>query len=52
MGGPAPCPCTTVTLSAALQAQLRERYPGCLCLICLRELALADGAAQHPQRGP
>jgi hypothetical protein len=34
-----PCDCTTITLSAALQAELRERYTGCLCRTCLRELA-------------
>ena len=35
----APCACTTVSLPAALQARLRERYAGCLCLACLRALA-------------
>ena len=35
----APCPCSAVSLSAALQARLRERYAGCLCLACLRALA-------------
>ena len=44
----APCPCTTVALSAALQADLRQRYTGCLCGACLR--ALATGAA--PAAGP
>lgn len=42
----APCACSTLTLSAALQADLRTRYVGCLCLGCLRELAaaaVADG---------
>ena len=33
------CACTSVTLSAALQAELRQRYSGCLCLRCLVELA-------------
>ncbi|MDP3613472.1 MAG: cysteine-rich CWC family protein, partial [Rubrivivax sp.] len=28
--GPAPCACTTLTLSAVLQAQLQVRYSGCL----------------------
>lgn len=37
-----PCACTTVTLSAALQATLRTQYAGCLCLRCLAELAAAD----------
>jgi len=36
---PVPCPCTTVTLDAATQAALRERYTGCLCLRCLVELS-------------
>ena len=35
----APCPCTTLTLSAALQADLRQRYAGCLCLACLQALS-------------
>ena len=33
-----PCPCTTITLSAAQRAELHERYSGCLCLTCLAEL--------------
>ena len=39
MGGTAPCPCTTVHLSEARLAELRQRYTGCLCLGCLAELA-------------
>ncbi|WP_395703801.1 cysteine-rich CWC family protein [Aquabacterium sp.] len=34
-----PCPCTTVTLSEATLAALRQRYTGCLCLRCLGEAA-------------
>jgi hypothetical protein len=41
-----PCACTTLVLSAELQARLREQYTGCLCLRCLHELA----AAQPPAR--
>ena len=41
-----PCACTTVTLSAELQAQLRERWSGCLCVRCLA--ALAGGAELEP----
>jgi hypothetical protein len=33
-----PCACTTLTLSPALLAGLRERYDGCLCLPCLAAL--------------
>ena len=44
--GPAPCACSTVSLSAELQAQLRSQYSGCLCLACLQ--ALAGPAAQDP----
>lgn len=44
--GSAPCACTTVHLSAELQARLRQRYTGCLCLACLR--ALAAGASIDP----
>jgi hypothetical protein len=39
----APCPCSTLTLSPALQAQLRQRWSGCLCVACLA--ALAGGEA-------
>jgi transposase len=41
-----PCACTTVRLSAALQAQLRQRWSGCLCMSCLA--ALADAAELEP----
>jgi hypothetical protein len=47
--GPDPCACTSVTLDAALQAQLRERFDGCLCLDCLR--ALAAGHARDAASG-
>jgi hypothetical protein len=42
----APCACTQIQLSEAQQAQLRQRYSGCLCLRCLREIsaAPAEGA--------
>lgn len=33
-----PCACKTVTLDAATLAALRERYTGCLCLSCLRQI--------------
>jgi hypothetical protein len=39
-----PCACTGLTLSAALQQELRARYQGCLCLACLRSLAVAEAA--------
>lgn len=42
--GSAPCACTTVPLSAALQTQLRQQYSGCLCLSCLRDLSAAEAA--------
>lgn len=35
----APCACTTLQLDDATLADLRQRYSGCLCLGCLRELA-------------
>ena len=41
-----PCPCTTAELSAELQAGLRQRYTGCLCLACLQVLAAERGAGQ------
>jgi hypothetical protein len=36
-----PCPCTGLTVPADVQARLRTRYSGCLCLRCLAELAAA-----------
>jgi hypothetical protein len=38
-GDNAPCPCTSLVLTAELQARLRERFTGCLCLACLAEIA-------------
>jgi Cysteine-rich CWC len=34
----APCACTSIALDAATLASLRERFAGCLCLACLREI--------------
>jgi hypothetical protein len=42
IGDPGPCACTAITLSAALQQQLRAQFQGCLCQRCLQ--ALAAGA--------
>ena len=33
-----PCACSTVPLSAAQRAGLRQRYGSCLCLACLASL--------------
>ena len=33
-----PCACSTVQLSAAQRAGLRQRYGSCLCLACLASL--------------
>jgi len=41
----APCACTAVRLEATVLAALREGYAGCLCLVCLRELAIDPAAA-------
>ncbi len=52
---PGPCACSTVTLGAALSAQLQAQFQGCLCLPCLQALAGAlasgDRAAGSPS-GP
>ncbi|MBX3637795.1 MAG: cysteine-rich CWC family protein [Rubrivivax sp.] len=47
--GPAPCPCAGIALAPDLLASLRERYPGCLCLDCLRALA-AGAPVDRPRR--
>jgi hypothetical protein len=44
---PAPCACAGLQLPKDLLATLRQRYTGCLCLNCLRELAEAD--TPHPR---
>jgi chorismate-pyruvate lyase len=41
------CACSDLVLSDELQAHLRERYTGCLCLGCLRRLA-ETGLAGEP----
>jgi hypothetical protein len=43
-GDPAPCACTSLKLDVATLATLRERYSGCLCLPCLRDIAAQAGA--------
>lgn len=43
-----PCPCGQLTLSPGLQAALRQRYTGCLCLRCLAVLAEEDRAGTAP----
>lgn len=48
--GPAPCPCTTLPLSAALQSQLLQQFSGCLCLRCLAALAAAESAPADKAR--
>lgn len=50
INGTAPCPCTTVTLSPDLLADLRWRFQGCLCLNCLRELSAGESANEALSR--
>jgi hypothetical protein len=45
---PMPCACSTLVLSATLQAALRERWRGCLCVNCLRDLTARDAAREAP----
>ena len=49
--GPTPCACTSVTLSAALQAELRDHFDGCLCLSCLRWLAQQEATMPAAEPG-
>jgi hypothetical protein len=46
IGDAGACPCTAISLSAALQQQLRAQFSGCLCLPCLQ--VLAAGAPIDP----
>lgn len=39
-----PCACTTLRLDDATLADLRQRFDGCLCLACLRELSMTQPA--------
>ena len=48
----APCACTTITLAAAMQAALRSRYQGCLCLSCLRCLSCLQTPSDAALRPP
>lgn len=41
------CACFGIRLNERLRSELAERYRGCLCLPCLRELIEADA-----RRGP
>ena len=34
-----PCACTALQLDDATLADLRQRFTGCLCLTCLREIS-------------
>ena len=36
---PEPCACTTLSLDDSTLANLRQRFDGCLCLTCLREIS-------------
>ena len=40
-GDAEPCACTALQLDEATLAALRQRYTGCLCLACLREISAA-----------
>lgn len=40
-GDAEPCDCTTMPLDDATLADLRQRYTGCLCLACLRDISTA-----------
>ena len=40
-----PCACTALQLDDATLADLRQRFTGCLCLACLREIAAGGRAA-------
>ncbi len=44
---PGPCACSGLALTAALRAELRQRYRHCLCVACLRQLSAA-GAVPAP----
>jgi Cysteine-rich CWC len=43
-----PCACKAVALNARTLAALRERYAGCLCMTCLREIQRGASRAETP----
>ena len=45
-----PCACTALQFDEATLADLRQRYTGCLCLACLREVAAGGGATTIDDR--
>ncbi|MEP7297841.1 MAG: cysteine-rich CWC family protein [Burkholderiales bacterium] len=47
----APCACTTITLDAQTLAELRARYPTCLCMTCLVELSAMKKGRPDPEIG-
>ena len=47
-GESAPCDCFAVQVPEAARRLLRERYTGCVCLSCLREVARQAGPATAP----
>ncbi len=44
----APCACKAVALDAPTLAALRERYAGCLCVACLRDIQRGASRAEAP----
>jgi hypothetical protein len=43
-----PCVCKTIALDAHALTALRERYTGCLCLACLRDIQRGELRAEVP----
>ncbi len=43
-----PCACKAVALDAQTLAALRERYAGCLCVGCLRDIQRGASRAETP----
>ena len=44
-----PCACKAVALDEPTLAALRERYSGCLCVACLREIQRGVSRAEAPK---
>jgi putative acetyltransferase len=49
---PARCACTNVALPALTLERLRDRYAGCLCLVCLRDVQRSAALACPPDSSP
>lgn len=44
------CQCSAITLSEEISQQLKNDYPDCLCIQCLREIQLTNSVNNNKTR--